>query len=174
MLCLSVCLSVSCSQPPGKHVVIAVPCHNRPCFGCCHGFPASWGQCLFAVACPLPSGDHVLIGAGATFGCAVLEQEQLLERVPREKAWRERKQQGTAVFSVRDPGIGRTLLLRSWLQAALSMFDMDYGVLQLPLTPSSPHCALRSISQSAACRSFFHLLSQDVSPARHVFVLRLH
>ena len=70
---------------------IAVLCHNRPCFGCCPGPCASWGQCLFAVACPLPTGDHVLIGAGATFGCAVLEQEQLLERVPREKAWRERK-----------------------------------------------------------------------------------
>ena len=67
--------------------------------------------CQAAVACPLPIGDHVLMGAGATFGCAVLEQEQLLERAPREKARRERRQQGDTFFSVQDSGIGRTLLL---------------------------------------------------------------
>ena len=67
--------------------------------------------CQAAVACPLPIGDHVLMGAGATFGCVVLEQEQLLERAPREKAHRERKQQGNKVFPVHNLGIGRTLLL---------------------------------------------------------------
>ncbi len=43
--------------------------------------------------------DRILMGAGATFGCVVLGQEQLLERAPRDKARRERKQQGNTVSS---------------------------------------------------------------------------
>ncbi|KAL0043377.1 hypothetical protein WJX79_003113 [Trebouxia sp. C0005] len=68
----------------------------------------------------------------ATFGWAVLDQEQLLERAPRQKARRERKQQG---------------LSRSVSQAAPQMFDTDCGKLQLPLYPSGPHCILRSIAE---------------------------
>ncbi len=64
--------------------------------------------CQAALGCALLTGDHALMGAGATFGCAVLEQEQLLERAPRQKARRERKQQGNTIFSVQDPGVGRT------------------------------------------------------------------
>ncbi len=65
---------------------------------------------VVAVMALLPTGDDVLIGAGATFGGAVLEQEQLLERGPRDKARCERKQQGNKGFSVHNLGIGRTLL----------------------------------------------------------------
>ena len=65
---------------------------------------------VVAVMALLPTGDDVLIGAGATFGCAVLEQEQLLERGPRAKARCERKQRGNKGFSVHNLGIGRTLL----------------------------------------------------------------
>ncbi len=63
---------------------------------------------VVAVMGLLPTRDHALMGAGATFGCAVLEQEQLLERAPREKARRERKQQGNTIFSAQDSGVGRT------------------------------------------------------------------
>ncbi len=55
--------------------------------------------CQAALGSPILTGDGVLMGAGATFGCAVLEQKQLLERAPAQKARRERKLQGNTISS---------------------------------------------------------------------------
>jgi hypothetical protein len=99
-VCLSVCLYVCLFPAPfslGKYVGLLSHVMAK--------------HTVVAVVALLPIGDHVLMGAGATFGCAVLEQEQLLERAPAQKARRERKQQGNTIFSVQDPGIGRTIAI---------------------------------------------------------------
>ena len=101
---MCVCVSVYLSAPPLYALYAASP---------------GWGQCVFAVACPLPIRDPVLIVAGATFGWAVLEQQQLLERAPKEKARRERKQQGSTVFSVNVQGIGRASVVAVWKRSVL-------------------------------------------------------